>query len=309
MDYTILKKQIESISDRSNIYLVEKLSDNSGFFCSSGKLLYIALDIFNYSAEGIETEYLKLQTHIRISSIKNNQSFKDDFYNIIEFKNELDDANAESFLHLCSIHAANEKELNFKDFFYSLITLFQLTPEQAYKNALGLYGELKFMQYINKQNHIDLSLYWHKNGTYSKYDFSNGKIGLEVKTTSSSDSEVTIKHSQIFGEHECYLVAVICEEFETGETIQELIDELFQSPTAFNNLNFSLNLTKELNKISHKDRYQTRFITGEIMFYSPEIINPFPEIPDTVTSLSYRLDLSEYPSFSDEKINSIISSL
>lgn len=223
MDVENLKTQIESITDTSSIYLLDALTETAGFFANDGKLLYIAKDIYGSPYEGIETDYLKLQTHVRISSVKNNQTFSDDYYNVIIYKGNLDDSNISSFVQLCTIHANNSDDLYFKEFFYSLIALFQLPAEQAFKNAVGLYGELKFMQYAKERTHVDISTSWHKSGSYSQYDFSNGESSIEIKATMSDNSEVTIKHQQIFGDHPCTLVAINCEQYENGETIEERV--------------------------------------------------------------------------------------
>ena len=219
MNVSKIKEKIQSITDLSSIYLIEVLSETAGFFSNDRKILYIAKDIYGYPYEGIETDYLKLQTHIRISSVKNNQTFKDDYYNIIIFKGSVDDdKNLSSFVQICSIHAENSEELNFKEFFYSLITLFQLPVEQAFKNAVGLYGELKFMEYVYQRTKIDISISWHRSGSFSQYDFSNGDRSIEIKTTLSENHEITIKHQQIFGDHSCSLVVIICELYENGQT-------------------------------------------------------------------------------------------
>lgn len=299
MNIVNLKAQIEYITDTSSIYLLDALTENAGFFTNEGKLLYIAKDIYEYPYEGIETDYLKLQTHVRISSVKNNQTFNDDYYNVIIYKRDLDDSNIASFIQLCTIHANNSDDLSFKEFFYSLITLFQLPAEQAFKNAVGLYGELKFMQYAKKRQDIDLSTYWHKNGSYSQYDFSNGKSSIEIKTIMSDSSEVTVKHQQIFGNHPCTLVVINCEQYENGETIEELIISMYSDPNAFNGINFSINLAKELKRVSIVDIKELRFEVRQIQFFASADINPFPTIPDAVSKLNYKLDISELNSLSE----------
>ena len=299
MEISNLKNHVESTTDTSSIYLIEVLTDSAGFFANDGKLLYIAKDIYGYSYEGIETDYLKLQTHVRISSVKNNQTFCDDYYNIIIYKGTLDDSNISSFIQLCSIHANNSDDLNFKEFFYSLIALFQLPIEQAFKNAVGLYGELKFMQYAKDRKNIDISTSWHKSGSYSQYDFSNGSSSIEIKTTLSDNSEVTIKHQQIFGEHPCTLVAINCEQYENGETIEEVISDMYSDPNAFNGMNFNINLAKELKRVSMNDVKEIRFGVRQIQFFAVEDINPFPSIPDTVSKLNYKLDISELTPLSE----------
>lgn len=306
MDVKNLKTQIEHISDESSIYLVEALNETTGFFINNRQLLYMAKDIYGYLNEGIETDYLKLQTHIRITSVKNNQTFKDDYYNLIIYKGELDDLNISSFVQLCYIYSNNFEEINFKEFFYSLIALFQLPTEQAFKNAVGLYGELKFMQYAKERRNIDISNSWHRNGSYSQYDFSNGESSIEIKTTLSDNFEVTIKHEQIFGEHPCTLVVINCEQYENGETIEEVISAMYSDPDAFNGMNFSINLAKELKRISMNDIKEIRFSVRDILFLSAADINPFPIIPHEVNKVVYQLDVSEFPSLSEIDEDSII---
>ena len=307
MDIKNLKSKMESISDITSVYLLEVLNDTAGFFTNEGKLLYIAKDICRYPYEGIETEYLKLQTHVRISSVKNNQTFKDDYYNLIIYKGDLEDSNISSFVRLCAVHANNSKELNFRDFFYSLIALFQLTTEQSFKNVIGLYGELKFMQYAKERRGIDISNSWHRNGSYSQYDFSHGELSIEIKTTISDNSEVMIKHQQIFGEHPCTLVVINCEQYENGETIEEVLSAMYSEPNFFNGINFSINLEKELKRVSLNDIKEMRFGIRQISFFETNVINPFPIVPDMISKLSYKLDISELPFLSENDSDSIIN--
>lgn len=306
MDISGIKEHIQSIADSSSIYLIEALSETAGFFVNDGRLLYIAKDSYSYPYEGIETDYLKLQTHVRINSVKNNQTFKDDYYNIIIYKGSIDDSNVESFIYLCSIHAGNSTELNFKEFFYSLIELFQLPKEQAFKNVVGLYGELKFMEYAYHQTQTDISNSWHRNGSYSQYDFSNGEHSIEIKTILSDNSEVAIKHQQIFDNHPCHLVVIICKQYENGETVEEVISSLYANPSAFKSINFCINLAKELKRVSIQDVKKLRFGINGILFFNTEDINPFPSLPDGVSKLSYRLDISELSPLNEIDSNILI---
>lgn len=301
MDSTELVNLLNSIDDHNGIYLLEPLNSESGFFASDEQLSYVSLDTFEYPYEGIDTDYLRLQTHVRISAAENNQTFADDYYNIIIYKGNLKDGNLDSFVQLCRIHAENSEELNFKDFFYSLITLFQLPAEQETKNAIGLYGELKFIQQVYKTYGKDISEFWHRKGTYSQYDFSSGEKSLEVKTTLSDQPEVSIKHDQIFCDHPCYLIVVNCDRYDNGETIEELIEFIRREPTAFRGMNFSINLAKELKRVSVKDVREIKLDVRYIDIYDIETINPFPTIPDSVSHMIYRLDMSEFDPLADDE--------
>lgn len=303
METAELIELIKSISNTDRIFLLEALNSNAGFFSSEGQILYIVIDEFNYASDGIDTEYLKLQTHVRISSVANNPTFSDGFYNIIVFKGDLsEEDNLESFVKLCRVHASNSTELNFKDFFYSLISIFQLPAEEKLKNAVGLFGELMFMKTVYETFGKDLSKFWHLTGPYSKYDFSNGSTSLEIKTTLSEQKEVTIKHQQIFGEDTCYLVAVNCNRSETGKTIAEVVESLANIPNAFNSINFSINLAKELKRVSPNDVLESKMVFSGFDVYDSYSINPFPVVPDEVSKMTYNLALYCYEPYSQEQL-------
>lgn len=306
MDIIKIRETIQSVEDKASIYLIEAITDKAGFFTNNEKLLYIVYDNYGYSSEEIETDSLKLHTHIRINAVKNNQTFKDDYYNVIIYNDVLDGENAVSFLKLCTIHALNSSELGFKEFFYSLIDLFQLPSEQNYKNIIGLYGELKVMEYIYKKDDIDLSNSWHKSGSYSKYDFSNGITSIEVKTTLSDKRDITIKHNQIFENGNCFLVVVTCEKNDNGETLKDLVDSMNKESTAFKGLNYGINLAREMKRISLKDYSEICFKLENIEFYDTKEINPFHDIPDNVKGLCYNLDVTELKSLNEGDITKLV---
>lgn len=298
--------QIQRIDDLAGLYLLAPLTNDSGFFSANGKLLYISSDTEHYSSQGIETDYLTLQTHINIKAVKNNQTFNDGVYNIITFKGDLHEPSAESFVKLCSVHAKNKTQLGFRDFFYSLITIFQLPSEQGFKNAVGLFGELSFMKYVYELTGIDISDSWHRSGSQSRYDFSNGTICIEIKTTSSDNSNVTIKHSQIFGDYPCYLAAVCCEQHDSGKTISDLITEMQKDGQAFTGLNFCINLARELKRISGQEASELRFSVCSIDVFFNDSINPFPTLPEGVAKLVYKFDLSMYEALDEPMLYALM---
>lgn len=288
-----LIKLMDEMESSDGIYLLDSLSEDSGFFTSAGKLLYMVRDSYSYLSEGIDTEYLSLQTHIRINSVRNNQTFKDGDYNIIIFKGKKDDSNLEYFIKLCSVYTQSMHELDFKDFFYSLISIFQLPATQNYLNVLGLYGELKIIQLAAEKN-VDLAKSWHKNGSYSRFDFSCNGTNLEVKTTVADDLSVTIKHKQLFEISECFLLIVNCDEAEDGETLKELIEAIYKNSIVTNDIEFNINLAKELKRIAYQDYTNVRLKLQWIKIFNASEINPFPVVPDNVESLTYKLDTSEF---------------
>ncbi|WP_296844553.1 PD-(D/E)XK motif protein [uncultured Methanobrevibacter sp.] len=295
MDGLKIVMVLNNIKDNNNdtLYLIESITEKTGFFCNDGKLIFIVKDEVGLPCEGIETEYLKLQTHIRISSVKNFQTFEDGYYNLIIFNAEVSNDNIFDFVNLCEIYARNEEELSFRDFFYTLISIFQLPSEKQYKNAIGLYGELKFMEYCAKDMDLDISQYWHRNGELSQYDFSNGDNFIEIKSNSNGSDIAIIKHDQIFEVSDGYLVLVSTYIDDTGETINELIESMQEEKKYFNNINFNVNLTKELKRISEFDCQTMRFVVKEIKMFNTKDINPFDNIPVEIKELTYKYDMSE----------------
>lgn len=295
MDGIKIVKALDNINDndKDTLYLIESITEKTGFFCNDGKLIFLVKDETGLPCEGIETEYLKLQTHIRISSVKNFQTFEDGYYNLIIFNAETSNDNIFDFINLCEIYAINKDELSFRDFFYTLISIFQLPSEKKYINAVGLYGELKFMEYCAKNMGLDISQYWHRNGELSKYDFSNGDSFIEIKSNSNGSDIAIIKHNQIFEVSDGYLVLVSANIDDTGETIDELIESMQEEKEYFNNLNFNVNLTKELKRISESDSQTVRFVVKDIKMFNTKDINPFDNIPSEITELKYKYDMSD----------------
>lgn len=276
----------------NKLYLICKLSDISGFFATNAKLAYLVKNIDNLPLESIETEYLSFQTNVYIHSIESAPSFSNDSYNLIVFKKDVGNSDIFSFIELCKTHSQNASELFFKDFFYSLISLFQLQTEQSFKNALGLYGELKFMQYMLQQHSKDISIDWHKSGSNSLFDFT-GSTNYEVKSVLSEELEVNIKHSQIFNSHGCVLVVINCERYDDGESISDIIQWLEENAVGFSTLNVNINLQKELKRISPSQKSDLRFSTLKITLFDSNVINPFEILPDKISNLSYLYDLSD----------------
>ena len=293
MDGLKIVKALDNIKDKDTLYLIEPITEKTGFFSQDGKLIFIVKDEAGLRPEGIDTEYLKLQTHIKLSSVKNFQTFEDGYYNLIVFNAETSNENIFDFINLCEIYARNEEELSFRDFFYTLISIFQLPSEKMYLNAIGLYGELKFMEYCAKEIDLDISTYWHRNGELSKYDFSNGDNFIEIKSTSNGSEIATIKHMQIFEVSDGYLVLVSTYTDDTGETIDELIESMHKEEKYFKNINFNATLTKELKRVSEVDCQTMRFVVNEIKMFNTKDIDPFDNIPVGITELNYKYDLSE----------------
>ena len=281
-----------------SIYLIDKLSDISGFFMVKGHLLYMVYNSEETSHQNLSTEYLKLNTNIDIVSVKNDQKFKTGKYNLLEIipvANEYPDELLSSFINLCISHTTYMNAKNFVSFFYSLISLFQTPKEQNYKNLVGFIGELFLLKSFAEDYDFDISDYWHTYGSSDNYDIVLPKCNIEIKTTSSEDELITIKHIQIFNTENNYLASIIINEDNSGMSLNELINNMLSNHKCFNSFNFSLNIEKEKMRVSPVDAETKRFILKGISIYRAETINPFKNIPDEISNLSYKMSLMDKP--------------
>ena len=291
-----IKEAIATTPEDGLLYLANKLTDKAGFFISNKHLLYVVSNLDCESSQSISTEYLHLNTNVDIHAFAEDQQFKSGKYNVLDFiptdgyYNEVD---LESFINLCSAHAIYMDSKEHVKFFYSLINIFQVPTEQAYKNLIGLFGELAVIKFIYKQTGIDVSSEWHKTGSKGKYDFVLSDCNLEVKSSVSDDKIVEVKHSQIFNSDNNYLIVVLLEKNNAGISTNQLMQELLMAPEYCNNFNFAINLEKERKRLSSSEAESILLSVKEISVFHADCLNPFLTIPDDVSSLSYRLDLSE----------------
>lgn len=281
------------------IYLVNKLSDCSGFFMSQKHLMYMVYNNEGASHQSLITEFLRLNTNIEITSIENNQQFETGRYNVIEIlpiDGIYDDASLDSFINLCVAHTKFMGASTFVKFFYSLVNLFQYPKEQNFINLVGLFGELSFFKYVSQVMNIDISDCWHKAGSSDKYDIVLESCNLEIKTTMSIDELVTIKHFQLFNLDRNFLVAVLVEESNRGITLNQLIAEMQTHAEHFKSFNFALNIEKEKKRVSPIDAENKKFSFKSATIYDASIINPFKELPENISEMEYKLDLFGVPS-------------
>ena len=287
---------INSLPQDNTLYLLEKLPCGTGIFASNGNILYIVPNNELCDSLGIRTDFLHLETNVFVTAFNTSvSSFENGYYNYVELQlsnipNIEENVNA--FVNLCLAHASYMNGQEFVAFFDSLVSLFQLPREQHYKNLIGLMGELLFIEHIFSEYELDISSYWHTEGSSSQLDFVGPTVNFEVKTTSSDSLRFTIKHNQIFGNPEqTFLIAV---------------SSLQENPGCCNSMQFSVNIEREKRRISPHELRIKKFILRKICTYNAASINPFSSIPDCVEEMSYKLDLLP---FQDVAFSDIVKTL
>lgn len=290
--------KIYSIPHDDLLYLVERLSCETGLFVLNGKLVYLVPNTEHCKSLSINTEFLFLQTNIFVSAFNTTSStFVDGYYNMITlnlFQRDESAENLKAFINLCLAHSTYLKGQEVISFFDSLVSLFQLPKEQHYKNLIGLMGELLFIEFIHNTYGIDLSTHWHTDGASSRFDIVCPFANFEIKTTSSDSMLFSIKHDQLFTSDlnkNNYLIAVIIKENNTGRTAENIISDMLTNPDYCNSLQFSINIEKERKRISASDLVNKHFLLKKIYAYNVKDINQFKSLPDCIEDLSYKLNL------------------
>ena len=282
--------------DDGSIYLIEKLSDVSGFFMVNKHLLYMVLNIEGAHHQSLSTELLRLNTNIDIAAIGNNQQFPTGKYNVLEilpFDGKYENEYLSSFVNMCVAHTEYMNATEFVKYFYSLVNLFQYPKEQKFANLIGLFGELTFLKYVVEKTEYDFSDKWHNSGSTDKYDISLSNCNFEIKSTISSEELITVKHTQIFNSDHNFLVSVLLEDDNSGTSLNQLIKSMQDNSAKYKSFNFALNVEKERRRISPVDAETKKFSLKHISIYDAKLINPFQIIPNNVSELTYRLDLAE----------------
>ena len=207
-----------------------------------------------------------------------------------------------TFIRICSLYSKEKERTKFRDFFFSIIDIFQLPKEQALKNMAGLMGELLVMKNIYEETGKSISYMWHKKSS-DKYDFADGDKIIEVKTTLSNLLEIKIKHQQLFGRPGIVLGVVQLEKANAGISLKILIEEMKAIPVFRDDLQFNLILEKELRRVSKTEVRDIYFNCICIKYYKNTDLDTFDDIPSNITELSYSYYLGDVQSINVNSIN------
>ncbi len=290
------KKIIEEYPHEPNkLYLLKNIDEETGFFFMNDHLLFVVADSTGIT-EIIETEQLLLQTNVRIEGVENSSSFLPGQYSYIQFDGKLNDDNVDlsTFTQICELYCRERGTMSFREFFFSIIDLFQLPQDQGFKNLIGLYGELIIMRDVYEKTSVDISCMWHKKSS-DKYDFSDGNRVLEVKTTLSDKLEIKVKHQQLFGREGIILAVVQLEKANAGLSLFQLVEEMEKIPVFHNGFQYHLILEKELRRVSKKEAQEDMFNCAKVNYYRNTELITFEDIPGNISDLSYSYYLGDTP--------------
>lgn len=292
----MIRSEMEKCPSNDNhLYLLKSIDEKCGFFAMDKKLLFMVWAEGNKRIDTVKTEKLVLNTSVEILSVRNDATFKPGKYDFILFTGEKNETDFESFINICILYSNEKNKISMKDFFYSILDMFQLPKEQQFKNLIGLVGELAVLHDIYTKTGIYVGAGWHENST-DKYDISYNDSVIEVKTTTSNLYNVKIKHDQLFGKEGVILAAVRVSESNIGITLKNLIKKINAINEFKTDLMFQIKLGKELKKISPKDLEYKKVEINDIRFYCNSDMVTIYDIPENITNIEYDYTLIDIPS-------------
>ena len=176
-----------------------------------------------------------------------------------------------------------------------LIDLFKEMPNKL-SSIVGLWGEL-FL--IASSRNIPKSLEaWHQHAE-DKYDFYDNNEALEVKCTSKTDRKHTFKHDQLVSNLKDHYVAsiMISDDPIKGLSVVDLYEDI-KKRCKLDNLNNKLKkiFFKIVGKTPYEElneyRYNFDYSKKNVMYYKLKDISTLVNEDDSVTDISYKVDLS-----------------
>ncbi|WP_322354114.1 PD-(D/E)XK motif protein [Paratractidigestivibacter sp.] len=292
------------------VYSVLPLTEGNGFYVCDGDPIYAAKICDTASSQSmVETECLQLRLGVRLRIVGETCHSETQRFDMIRLTKYGSEKELIAFTDLCTMHAQRDTSLTFEDFFNSLNDLFRPLREQRRLNAMGLYGELAIIDRSQKPgSNLDFSRAWQLAGDGSKYDFSFHSCNLEIKSTTSRELKVQIKHFQLFNEDSNFLIVVALEKTPNGESLRDLAARLLNSDRCFVDLRSQTELARQMLRTDEKS-LDVPYLVRDIRCFSTDEIDFINDLSDRVTDLSYCLDLVDLDYVSwDNMVERIVSS-
>ena len=176
-----------------------------------------------------------------------------------------------------------------------IIELFREISDKK-RSIIGLWGELFLISSSsNKEKTLQA---WHENPT-DKYDFFDDNQALEVKCTSKTDRIHKFQHDQLLSEIKDHYIAsiMVSENPNDGLSVLDLYEDIKKNKLPVNLINklkknfyrvVGSNPKEDLNEFKFDIDYSKK----NLMYYKLKDINTLVNNDDSVTDISYNVDLS-----------------
>ena len=176
-----------------------------------------------------------------------------------------------------------------------LIDLFKEMPNKL-SSIVGLWGELFLI--ASSKNITKCLEAWHQHAE-DKYDFYDNNEALEVKCTSQTDRKHKFKHDQLVSNLKDHYVAsiMISDDPNKGLSVVDLYEDI-KKRCKLDNLNNKLKkiFFKIVGKTPYEElneyRYSFDYSKKNLMYYKLKDISTLVNKDDSITDISYKVDLS-----------------
>tara|TARA_B110000459_G_C16585109_1_gene483198 strand:+ start:938 stop:1897 length:960 start_codon:yes stop_codon:yes gene_type:complete len=176
-----------------------------------------------------------------------------------------------------------------------LIDLFKEMPNKL-SSIVGLWGELFLI--ASSKNITKCLEAWHQHAE-DKYDFYDNNEALEVKCTTQTDRKHKFKHDQLVSNLKDHYVAsiMISDDPNKGLSVVDLYEDI-KKRCKLDNLNNKLKkiFFKIVGKTPYEElneyRYSFDYSKKNLMYYKLKDISTLINEDDSVTDISYKVDLS-----------------
>ncbi len=304
MDFQLKINKIKNSSEYSSnqLFMIESINEDAGFLLG-GDIIYFINKSGASDSESIVTNQLSLRTNINLNTVENCPTFAPGCYDILAYNNDNDEIYLESFIDLCRMYVLSSSKVSFRNFFYSLLKLFEPSKETSYKNMVGLFGELSFIKRMYSVYNLTLMDYWHNSyGSNDKYDFSLKEFNIEVKTSVKDNMIFNIKHKQIFNEKQNFIIVINAEQDNSGQSLFELFTFFKITKPFSENINFAIKLESEKIKVSPQDFKLKKFSIIKYSVFDNKKLRTITNIPEWINNIEYSYDFVSQNEFGFENL-------
>ena len=271
-------------------------------------LLSVSNAINSIALKNFRLKYLQLEQNIECKISENGKSSFQTF-TLITFTNT--DRNLQEYF--LRISETLVKTLSNKptqqqviESLNKFVEVFRALTDTPTNTVHGLWTELFLID--NSKNPQNLLNYWH-NIPEEKFDFNSGEERIEVKSNSNFERQHIFSSEQLNtpAGTQVLVASIFVRQNNAGQNIQQLVDSITSK------VQHDISLTEKLNNIvcktlgnsleqSIKIKFDYNIAKDSLQFYRHQDISKIEEvhIPDTVSEVHYKSDLTELNSVKPE---------
>lgn len=262
----------------------------------------------------IKTSYVKVEFSKRYKLCMGDTDIRDGTYHGILCLSD-EQADKDTFISVVDSMLRSPGDTisteNINLLFHSLVNLFSVMPTQDFLNERkGLWAELFFMKQLTGFSYWVSS--WHNEPT-RVFDFSSGRMRIEIKCTTRQERIHEFSHSQLttMPNQETTIVSYILQEDDEGKSLRSLIEE---ARSQLSGSPYLIKLERAIRRVGMHEpeeegpKFNEAHANQHVAWFKSTDVPRFTtEEPIGVTGTHYRSDLTNAPQLSDQEVKSLVS--